>query len=124
MTKFNKRISRRDFLRLAGTSSAALALGSLAPGLMMQAGAQEISGSIDYWHNFIAEFVFAGFEELLAAFSEEYPDIAVEALTIPNADFMTNFTTAVLGGSAHRYNNGACTPCARHDCNRRAARYY
>lgn len=100
MSKFQKQLSRRDFLRLVGASSAALGLGSVAPGLMMRAGAQDVSGTIDYWHSFIAEFVYVGFEELLASFNEQYPDIALEALTIPNADFMTNFTTAVLGGSA------------------------
>ena len=100
MAKLREKISRRDFLRLAGASTAALALGSTAPGLMMQTAAQEVSGTVEYWHSFIAEFVFAGFEDLLASFSEEYPDITVEPLTVPNADFMTNFTTAVLGGSA------------------------
>lgn len=99
MSKKNH-LSRRDFLRLAGISSATLAAGSFAPGLMSHVQGQEVSGTVEYWHNFIAEFVFAGFEEVLAKFSEEYPDISVEPLTIPNADFVTKFTTAVLGGAA------------------------
>jgi len=93
-------LSRREFLRLAGISGASLAAGSFAPGLMSHVQGQDVSGTVEYWHNFIAEFVFAGFEEVLAKFNEDYPDIVVEPLTVPNADFVTKFTTAVLGGAA------------------------
>lgn len=93
-------LSRRDFLRLAGLSSAALATGSFAPGLMSSVQGQGVSGTVEYWHSFIAEFVFAGVEEVLAKFAEDYPDINIEPLTVPNSDFVTKFTTAVLGGAA------------------------
>jgi multiple sugar transport system substrate-binding protein len=40
-----------------------------------------------------------GLEQITALFAEQYPNVTVTSENIPNADFMTQFTTAAVGGS-------------------------
>ena len=94
------KISRRDFLKRTAASSAGLALSGLAPNAARLLAQSDVTGTVDYWHGFIAEFVFAGFEVLLEDFHQKYPGITINPLTVPNADFMTKFTTSVVGGDA------------------------
>jgi len=93
---YNSNISRRNFLKKS--AAAGLVLSGLDPSRVL--AQSTISGNVSYWHSFIAEFVFAGFEDVLAQFQMDNPDIIIDPLTIPNADFMTKFTTSVVGGSA------------------------
>lgn len=87
-------MNRRDFLK----SSTLLGLW-LGGGHALASPLQQ-AATVEYWHNFIAEFVFAGFEKVHASFEEANPDITISPLTVPNADFMTKFTTSVVGGAA------------------------
>lgn len=93
-------LTRRDFLKRTAAASAGLLASGYLPASSRLLAQEGVIGTIDYWHNFIAEFVFDGFEVVLENFRQQYPDITVNPLTIPNADFMTKFTTSVVGGDA------------------------
>jgi multiple sugar transport system substrate-binding protein len=54
------------------------------------------SGEITYIHHFTSETEFEGMERVMEAFQEEYPDVTLVQENIPNADFMSKFTTAVV----------------------------
>jgi multiple sugar transport system substrate-binding protein len=84
-------ISRRDFLKAAGTAGLA-ASGALS---LPFAAAQDLSGRVDYWHHFTSESEFKGMERVIAMFKEKYPNVDVVQENIPNADFMAKFTLAV-----------------------------
>ena len=58
-----------------------------------------ISGDITYWHHFTSDSEMVGLEQVTGLFAEQYPDVTVTSENIPNADFMTQFTTAAVGGS-------------------------
>ena len=90
-------LTRREVV--GGTAGvAALAGLGLRPGLMRAQDAG-ISGDITYWHHFTSESEMAGLEEVIAAFEEENPGASITAENIPNADYMTQFTTAAVSGS-------------------------
>ncbi len=63
------------------------------------ATAQEVSGEINYWHHFTSQSEFEGMENIMAAFQERYPDVEVTQENIPNAEYMSKFTAAVVSGS-------------------------
>lgn len=100
--------TRRDFLRLVGAGGAGLAL----TGCVGQAAAPESSapsssavdpadakGTVDYWNSFTGEDERAGFQTVTDAFATAFPKIDLQVEAVPNADFMTKFTTAVQSGS-------------------------
>ena len=88
------KMNRRDFLKAAGIAGAGLALplSRFLPALAQ-------SGTVNYWHHFTSEVEFIGMERVMAMFKEAYPDIEVIQENIPNADFMTKFTQAVLANA-------------------------
>ena len=61
--------------------------------------APPISGDITYWHHFTSDSEMVGLEQVTALFAKQYPKVTVTSENIPNADFMTQFTTAAVGGS-------------------------
>lgn len=58
-----------------------------------------ISGDITYWHHFTSDSEMVGLEQATASFVAEYPNVSLTSENIPNADFMTQFTTAAVGGA-------------------------
>lgn len=93
------RMTRRDFLKRSAAASAGL-LASGSPAASRLLAQADVTGTVDYWHGFIAEFVFAGFEIVLENFHQQNPGITINPLTVPNSDFMTKFTTSVVGEAA------------------------
>jgi len=89
----NKAMSRRDFLKAAAMGGAGLALANGLP--MAFAAAQDLSGTVNYWHHFTSESEFKGMERVIAMFKEKYPGVELIQENIPNADFMAKFTLAV-----------------------------
>ncbi len=89
------RVNRRTLL---GTSMGVAAGVGLArfPTLAQDA---EVSGDISYWHHFTSDSEMLGLEAVTATFEDEYPGAVIVSENIPNADFMTQFTTAAVGGS-------------------------
>ncbi|MEO1018268.1 MAG: sugar ABC transporter substrate-binding protein [Pseudomonadota bacterium] len=83
------RTGRRGFLA-GGAATAALLAGL---------GKARSAEAITYWHHFASQVVFAGFEEVMAGFAAENPEIELVQETIPNADFMQKFTAAVVAES-------------------------
>jgi multiple sugar transport system substrate-binding protein len=90
-------ITRR---RLVGSTAAAAALATGLSTFPTVGQAQEdISGDITYWHHFTSESEMTGLEQVTAMFVEQYPGVNVTSENIPNADYMTQFTTAAVSGS-------------------------
>ncbi|MBZ0296163.1 MAG: substrate-binding domain-containing protein [Anaerolineae bacterium] len=92
----NLKMSRRDFLKAAGlTGLAAVPFAHLLPALAQE----DLGGTVNYWHHFTSETEFQGMERVIAMFNEKYPNIELIQENIPNADFMTKFTQAVIADS-------------------------
>lgn len=91
----NRRIDRRALL------GATMGVAASAGVSQFSAWAQDdaISGDITYWHHFTSDSEMVGLEQITALFAEQYPNVTVTSENIPNADFMTQFTTAAVGGS-------------------------
>ncbi len=99
---FGNGLSRRDFLRIMGASSAGLALLSTLPAFAQDATAAataavntSVSGDINYWHHFTSDQEFQALEAIMALFATAYPNVKLTQENIPNADFMAKFTAAV-----------------------------
>lgn len=94
---FRQAITRR---RLVGTAAAGAALAT-GLGAVPQIGRaqDDVSGDITYWHHFTSDSEMAGLEQVTAMFTEQYPGVTVTSENIPNADYMTQFTTAAVSGS-------------------------
>jgi multiple sugar transport system substrate-binding protein len=84
------RLDRRQLLTGSG---AALALATLP----RTAAAQPTA--INYWHHFTSQVEFDGMNAVLAAFAAKHPEITVTQENIPNPEFMTKVTAAVVSGS-------------------------
>ncbi len=61
--------------------------------------AQDISGDITYWHHFTSQSEFEGMENIMAAFQERFPDVEVTQENIPNAEYMSKITAAIVADS-------------------------
>lgn len=87
--------------KLIGVSAAAITAGTYGLGLPFEAGAQDdtISGDISYWHHFTSESEMMGLDQATESFVAEYPNVSISSENIPNADYMTQFTTAAVGGA-------------------------
>lgn len=91
-----------DRRKLLGAGVGVAAAVSLRPALGFAQGSPvsgDIGGDISYWHHFTSESEMAGLDLVTNIFEGEYPGAAVLSENIPNADFMTQFTTAAVGGS-------------------------
>jgi multiple sugar transport system substrate-binding protein len=84
------RIDRRQVLG----GLAALPIAGLAP---RNAFAQK--ASLNYWHHFTSTTEFKGLEKVLALFKQKYPDIAVTQENIPNPEYMSKMTAAVVANA-------------------------
>jgi multiple sugar transport system substrate-binding protein len=84
-------LTRRD--ALAGTAASALAISAPAA---LAAGAPV---PITYWHHFTSPEEFKGLQRVMALFKQRYPDIALTQENIPNPEYMTKFTAAVVANT-------------------------
>jgi len=91
----NRMVDRRTLLG-AGVGVAAAATLRPAFGFAQDA---ELSGDVTYWHHFTSDSEMQGLEEITGLFTTANPGVTVTSENIPNADFMTQFTTAAVGGS-------------------------
>jgi multiple sugar transport system substrate-binding protein len=91
-------LSRRTFLKASAIAGAGAAVGLGATRTSMAAQPSKPSGNINYWHHYTSESEMAGLAEGVAMFQKKYAGATVEAVTVPNADFMAKFTLAVQGG--------------------------
>jgi multiple sugar transport system substrate-binding protein len=91
----NRKVDRRTLL--GGGVGVAAAI-TLRPAFGFAQDAA-ISGDISYWHHFTSESEMAGLDQITTVFEEEYPGTSVVSENIPNADYMTQFTTAAVGGA-------------------------
>lgn len=89
------RLSRRTMLGASMGVAAAAGLARI-PALAQDGS---VGGDISYWHHFTSDSEMSGLEQVEAMFEANYPGATVTAENIPNADFMTQFTTAAVGGS-------------------------
>jgi multiple sugar transport system substrate-binding protein len=89
--------SRRDFLKTFGAGGAGLMLAQA--GWLRLAAQAAVSGNVNYWHHFTSESEFRGLEQVMALFSERFPDVRLVQENIPNADFMARFTAGVLANT-------------------------
>ena len=55
--------------------------------------------SINYWHHFTSTTEFKGLERVMALFKQRYPDIAVTQENIPNPEYMSKMTAAVVANA-------------------------
>ena len=89
-------MNRRRLIQSAG----AVGLGAMVGSMPRLASAQDaLSGEISYWHHFTSETEMTGLDQALASFAVSQPGITVTPENIPNADYMTQFTTAAVGGA-------------------------
>ena len=82
-------VTRRSLLR--GAAAAGLAAGSAR-----EARAAE---NVIYWHHFTSQEEFAGLKKVMELFKQRFPDIALTQENIPNPEYMTKFTAAVMANS-------------------------
>lgn len=83
-------LSRRSLLATA----AAAPMAALLPHF---ARAQE--GAVNYWHHMTSETEFKGLERVMALFQERYPGVTVTQENIPNPEYMSKVTAAVMSDS-------------------------
>ncbi|MGI8485574.1 MAG: extracellular solute-binding protein [Thermomicrobiales bacterium] len=97
-TKQRQELSRR---KLIGAGIGATALITVAYMLPFHAAAQDTSltAKISYWHHFTSESEMKGLSQATESFATAYPNITLTSENIPNADYMTQFTTAAVSGS-------------------------
>jgi multiple sugar transport system substrate-binding protein len=74
-----------------------LAAAPFATGLPGQAFAQ--NASINYWHHFTSTTEFKGLERVMALFKQKYPGISVTQENIPNPEYMSKMTAAVVANA-------------------------
>src|SRR5438045_6937869 len=85
---------RRSLMKAA----AAAPLAALLPRIA-QAQAQAPQGAINYWHHFTSETEFRGLERVMALFRARYPNIRLTQENIPNPEYMSKVTTAVVANA-------------------------
>ena len=101
-------LDRRSFLSLLGLTGTSIALGGCvgqpAPApqsasSIRPASPADAKGEITYWNHFTGEDERRGFEAVTSGFAKTYPGVALKSESLPEADFMTKFTTAVQSRS-------------------------
>jgi multiple sugar transport system substrate-binding protein len=83
-------IPRRSLLRTA----AALPLAAALPRRLLAADA-----AINYWHHFTSDTEFRGLERVMELFKQRHPGVEITQENIPNAEWMSKVTAAVVSGS-------------------------
>jgi multiple sugar transport system substrate-binding protein len=84
------RIDRRKILAGLG----AVPLAGLAPRL-----ARGQTASLNYWHHFTSTTEFKGLERVVATFGQKSPGITVTQENIPNPEYMSKMTAAVVANA-------------------------
>jgi multiple sugar transport system substrate-binding protein len=84
------KLNRRTVLKIGGGAA-------LAAALPRPAFAD--TTNINYWHHFTSQSEFAGLDAVMKAFAAKYPDIHVTQENIPNPEFMSKVTAAVVAKS-------------------------
>ncbi len=79
---------------IAGTAGSAL-----SAALAGHARAAGDTGKLVYWHHFTSQEEFSGLSKVMALFKQRYPDISLQQENIPNPEYMTKFTAAVLANT-------------------------
>ena len=75
------------WLRSQSSSTAAATVKADAPA--------DAKGEVSYWNQFTGADERAGFDAVTSGFAKAYPSVTLKTESIPNADFMTKYTTAV-----------------------------
>jgi multiple sugar transport system substrate-binding protein len=57
------------------------------------------SAKINYWHHFTSTTEFKGLERVMALFAKQYPAIGVTQENIPNPEYMSKVTAAVVANA-------------------------
>lgn len=82
---------RRTVLKLGGGLAAASLLGARP--------AFAETTNINYWHHFTSQTEFSGLDAVLKQFATAHPEIKVTQENIPNPEYMTKVTAAVVSKS-------------------------
>ena len=77
-------LTRRTALTLAATALATRA---------------QAASKLTYWHHFTSQEEFTGLQKVMALFAQRFPDVALTQENIPNPEYMTKFTAAVMAKS-------------------------
>ena len=87
-------VTRRRFVQgaTALVGGAALSVADRRP------ATAQLRGKLAYWHHYTSESEMDGLKTGTEMFQRKHPQLTVESLTVPNADFMAKFTLAVQGG--------------------------
>ena len=81
------KLTRRTTLALVASSAAGFAARAQAP------------AKLTYWHHFTSQEEFAGLQKVMALFQQRFPGVALTQENIPNPEYMTKFTAAVMAKS-------------------------
>ena len=73
-------------------------LATAAAAVVSPAWAQD-TGKLTYWHHFTSPEEFAGLQKVMALFKQRFPGVALTQENIPNPEYMTKFTAAVMAKS-------------------------
>lgn len=102
-------MDRRHFLSLAGLTGASVLLAGCVgdprtsptvPSEKLAAAAPDTAkGTVTYWDHFTGEDERRGFDAVTSGFKRAFPGLTLKEESIPNADFMTKFTTAAQANS-------------------------
>jgi multiple sugar transport system substrate-binding protein len=84
-------LTRRTLLASAATSGIAAAV--------PRAAAAADSGKVIYWHHFTSQEEFNGLQKVMELFKQRFPDITLQQENIPNPEYMTKFTAAVVANT-------------------------
>src|ERR1700733_5162080 len=72
-----------------------------APALMLPArrAAAATATDIAYWHTFVAQPQMVAMQGIVEKFEQAYPQARIRQEYIPNSDYMTKITNAVLANT-------------------------
>jgi multiple sugar transport system substrate-binding protein len=59
----------------------------------------QAASKLIYWHHFTSQEEFTGLQKVMALFHQRFPDVALTQENIPNPEYMTKFTAAVMAKS-------------------------
>lgn len=76
-----------------------LATGAAVPLVAALPRLARAATNINYWHHFTSPTEFKGLERVVKLFQERYPDITLTQENIPNPEWMSKVTAAVVSGS-------------------------
>jgi multiple sugar transport system substrate-binding protein len=84
-------LTRRHALQAAAVAGLGAGFGA--------ARARAATSRVTYWHHFTSPEEFAGLKRVMDLFAKRYPDTMLVQENIPNPEYMTKFTAAVMANS-------------------------